>query len=181
MAHKIVRIEMVEVGSGHGVKALIRDSRTGRKIAETDVRPFGFDAAVHSDALAEIEGRGWSWDGRGVVKDWEGNHSRPRSARRARRTTTILYQTSNDWGCEYTDADLASYEQAVADAIVALYPDAEADVQCIGIDRSRVIVTTRDADGRILCDTATAVAEEEMELAVKEIAHRVWEAADFWA
>jgi len=124
MAHKIVRIEMVEVGSGHGVKALIRDSRTGRKIAETDVRPFGFDAAVHSDALAEIEGRGWSWDGRGVVKDWEGNHSRPRSARRALPTHLFA---AYDW----TDSagELAELGSLRGDSLAAYARAAEANAR----------------------------------------------------
>ena len=130
MAHKIVRIEMVEVGSGHGVKALIRDSRTGRKIAETDVRPFGFDAAVHSDALAEIEGRGWSWDGRGVVKDWEGNHSRPRSARRALPTHLFA---AYDW----TDSagELAELGSLRGDSLAAYARAAEANARASPLRR----------------------------------------------
>lgn len=60
------------------------------------------------------------------------------------------------------------------------YPGADVTVQCLQNLRPRVVVTTRDAEGRILHDDATALAESEIEEAVLEIARNVWDAGEFW-
>src|SRR5208337_1494329 len=48
-------------------------------------------------------------------------------------------------------------------------------VQTLQIARPRVCVTTRDADGQILCDAKTTRAEVEVEETVLEIAQAVWD------
>jgi hypothetical protein len=85
-----------------------------------------------------------------------------------------------DWGCPGSDTDRANYEQAVADTIEAAYPGASVTVQLVQIHAPRVVVTTRDADGRIQIDDVTARAEEEISEHVLEIARAVWDAGEFW-
>lgn len=56
-----VKIETREVGQAFGCCAVIRDARTGRKLAETDdVRPYGFTAAAYGDGERLAEQRGWT-------------------------------------------------------------------------------------------------------------------------
>lgn len=89
---------------------------------------------------------------------------------------TIRLDDSIDWGgLDATDADRAAYEREVADAIREEYPEANVTVQTLQIARPRVCVTTRDADGQILCDAKTTRAEVEVEETVLEIAQAVWD------
>lgn len=55
---RTVMIETKEVGQSYGVCAVIR-SASGRKIATTQTRPYGFEAAAISDAETLCERRGW--------------------------------------------------------------------------------------------------------------------------
>lgn len=94
---------------------------------------------------------------------------------------TIRLDDCTNWGdVDATDDERAAYEQAVADAIAATYPGADVTVQCLQIDRPRAVVTTRDADGRILCDVVTSRSEEEIEETVLGIARDVWDRGEFW-
>lgn len=92
----------------------------------------------------------------------------------------IRLDDCTDWGCEGSDEDRASYEGAVVAAIAAAYPQARVQVQCLQIDRPRVCVTTRDAEGRIRTDNETVRAEETIEEHVLEIAREVWDMGEFW-
>jgi hypothetical protein len=94
---------------------------------------------------------------------------------------SIRLDDCTDWGCQGSDDDRANYEQAVAEAIVAHYPEASVTVQCLQIASPRCVVTTRGADGRILTDDATARDEEDIAGAVVEIAAEVWDRGEFWA
>ena len=92
----------------------------------------------------------------------------------------ILLEDTDDLG-ELSDAeDKAAYEQAVANAIREQYPEADVTVSCAARSRARALVTTRDADGRILYDEATAREESSIEYSCLEIARSVWDAGDFW-
>jgi hypothetical protein len=60
MTKKTVTIETSEVGASFGTCAVIRDARTGRKLAETaTTRPLGYTAAAYRDGEALAEARGW--------------------------------------------------------------------------------------------------------------------------
>lgn len=76
----------------------------------------------------------------------------------------ITYEFSRgDMGPDASEDDADAYAQAVADAIVELYPDADVTVEWRGCLRSRV-----RADG----DDAIAT--------IREIAARVWDDGEFW-
>jgi hypothetical protein len=93
----------------------------------------------------------------------------------------IRYDSTTDWGCCGSDDDRDNYEAAVADAISAAFPGADVTVQSVHAARSRVIVTTRDEDGRILTDRATFEREAEIEESVLLIAADIWDQGDFWS
>ena len=58
---RTVRIEIVEVGQAFGCCAVLRDVRTGRRLAVTDeVRPYGFHANAYRDGERLAEAKGWT-------------------------------------------------------------------------------------------------------------------------
>ena len=57
---KNVRIETRTVGQFFATCGVIRDARTGRKLAETDDVPYGFTASAFSAAEALAEKKGWN-------------------------------------------------------------------------------------------------------------------------
>lgn len=59
---RTVTVDTVEVGQAFGCCAVIRDARSGRKIAKTRTRPYGCDAAAMADAEAFATARGWRVD-----------------------------------------------------------------------------------------------------------------------
>jgi hypothetical protein len=92
----------------------------------------------------------------------------------------IRLDDTTDWGCQGSDEDRANYEEAVASAIAEAFPGADVTVQCLQRAGRRVVVTTRDEDGRILVDHATCREESLVESSVLEIADAVWDAGEFW-
>ena len=54
-----VRIETVTVGSAFATCAVIRDAKTGRKLAVGDDRPYGFTQAAFANGESIAEKRGW--------------------------------------------------------------------------------------------------------------------------
>lgn len=59
MAMKTVTVEVVEVGSAFALKAVIRDAKSNRKLAETDEVPFGMDGNAQKYADTLIAAKGW--------------------------------------------------------------------------------------------------------------------------
>jgi hypothetical protein len=60
-AAKTVRIETCNVGQNFGTVGVVRDARTGRKLAVTDdTYPLGFTAAACAAAEALAERKGWT-------------------------------------------------------------------------------------------------------------------------
>lgn len=57
---KQVRIETVTVGQAFATCAVIRDAKTGRKLAVGDDKPYGFVGAAFANGEAIAEKRGWS-------------------------------------------------------------------------------------------------------------------------
>lgn len=58
---RTVRIEVVEVGQAFGCCAILRDARTGRRLAETDdVRPYGFRSNAYRDGERMAASNGWT-------------------------------------------------------------------------------------------------------------------------
>ena len=96
------------------------------------------------------------------------------------KNVKIQLEDTANWGCQGSDADRDSYEQAVADAIGRAYPGADVSVSCAQIARPSVVVTTRGADGRILTDEDTCRSEEAITENVLAIAAQVWEDGSFW-
>jgi len=95
-------------------------------------------------------------------------------------TRSIRLDSTLDWGCEHTDADLAAYEQAVVDAIAQVYPGTRITVQSVQIASPRCVVTTRDTAGRILTDDATSRDEEDVAEGALAVAAEVWDRGEFW-
>jgi hypothetical protein len=94
---------------------------------------------------------------------------------------TIRLDDTTDWGCQGSDDEREYYEEQVADGIRAAYPGADVTVQNEQRRRPRVVVTTRDAQGRILTDTTTQTEEASIEEHVLAIAAEVWDAGEFWS
>lgn len=55
-----VKIEVREVGQHFACKAVLRDTRSGREVAETDLFPYGAHGSARASALAIIEERQWN-------------------------------------------------------------------------------------------------------------------------
>lgn len=59
MARKVT-IDTAEVGQAFGVCAVIRDAKTGRKLAVGPTKPYGFDAAAMAAGQTLASERGWT-------------------------------------------------------------------------------------------------------------------------
>lgn len=54
-----VKIRVVSVGDNFGCRAIIRDARTGRRLAATRLCPHGFDGAAEGIAENICDANGW--------------------------------------------------------------------------------------------------------------------------
>lgn len=54
-----VTITTRTVGQNFGCSGVVRYASNGRKVHETDVRPFGFDANAYEAAKSWAEGKGY--------------------------------------------------------------------------------------------------------------------------
>ena len=54
-----VTIKTRNVGQSFGCVGVVRYASSSKKVHETDVRPFGFEAAAYSAAKAWAEGKGY--------------------------------------------------------------------------------------------------------------------------
>lgn len=58
---RTVVIDTATVGQFFGTVGVVKDARTGRKVAEAKyVRPYGFVSAALDDARTLAEDRGWT-------------------------------------------------------------------------------------------------------------------------
>lgn len=59
-AKRLVRIETRTVGQSFGTVGIVRDAKTGEKLAESEtVRPYGYTYSAARDADEIAQDRGW--------------------------------------------------------------------------------------------------------------------------
>ena len=93
----------------------------------------------------------------------------------------ITVLDTSDWGCEHTAEDTAAYEQACADAIAEAYPTAEIGVECQHRFSRKILVISRNDEGKIDASVDASAADEAIVDACDEICRSVWDQGFFWA